>query len=108
MKQITFTHNGVSYTLEYTRDTIRQMERQGFSIQDFERKPMTILPQMFAGAFLAHHKSVSADVIDSIFKKMPDKSKLLEKLGEMYSEPLQTLLSEPEDNEGKVEWDANW
>jgi hypothetical protein len=29
-------------------------------------------------------------------------------LAEMYNEPLEALMEEPEENEGNVEWGASW
>lgn len=70
-KQLTITDptSGVTYTLEYTRKTVEMMEKQGFIAADVEKKPMTLLPALFAGAFLAHHRFVKRDVIDNIYGK---------------------------------------
>ena len=94
--------SGVTYTLEYTRKSVEMMEKQGFIADDVEKKPMTMLPALFAGAFLAHHRFVKREIIDNIYKKLTHKDKLIEKLVEMYNEPIMTLLTEPEQegNEG--------
>ena len=101
---------GVTYTLEYTRKSVEMMEKQGFIADDVEKKPMTMLPALFAGAFLAHHRFVKREIIDSIYKKLTNKDKLIEKLVEMYNEPIMTLLTEPEQegNEGNLSWTADW
>nr|DAZ18683.1 MAG TPA: protein of unknown function (DUF5055) [Caudoviricetes sp.] len=102
--------SGVTYTLEYTRKSVEMMEKQGFIADDVEKKPMTMLPALFAGAFLAHHRFVKREIIDSIYKKLTNKDKLIEKLVEMYNEPIMTLLTEPEQegNEGNLSWTADW
>lgn len=102
--------SGVTYTLEYTRKSVEMMEKQGFIADDVEKKPMTMLPALFAGAFLAHHRFVKREIIDSIYKKLTHKDKLIEKLVEMYNEPIMTLLTEPEQegNEGNLSWTADW
>lgn len=107
-KQITFEFEGKDYTLEFTRKSIEQMERQGFVASDIETKPVTTLPALFAGAFLAHHRFVKRDVIDRIFEKLTNKQELIQKLAEMYNEPLLTLVDEPEDDKGNVNWGASW
>ena len=101
---------GVTYTLEYTRKSVEMMEKQGFIADDVEKKPMTMLPALFAGAFLAHHRFVKREIIDNIYKKLTHKDKLIEKLVEMYNEPIMTLLTEPEQegNEGNLSWTADW
>jgi hypothetical protein len=55
-KTLNFEYKGKEYTLEYTRETIKQMEREGFVAEDVANKPMLTLPKLFAGAFKAHHK----------------------------------------------------
>ena len=102
--------SGVTYTLEYTRKSVEMMEKQGFIADDVEKKPMTMLPALFAGAFLAHHRFVKREIIDNIYKKLTHKDKLIEKLVEMYNDPILTLLTEPEQegNEGNLSWTADW
>lgn len=105
-KKLTFTYDDKDYVLEYTKNTVRQMERSGFIANDLEDKPMTVLPTLFAGAFLANHSSVKREKIDIIYSKMGDKKRLIAALSEMYNDTVETLLEEPE--EGNVEWTQNW
>lgn len=107
-KQIIFTYDDKEYTLEYTRRTIKQMEDEGFVARNIDDKPMTFLPALFAGAFKAHHRFVKQDVIDEIYAHMPNKDKLIEKLAEMYNEPIMSLMEEPEDTAKNVDWMASW
>lgn len=112
VKQLTINDpvSGVTYTLEFTRKTIELMEKNGFVAADMERKPMTLLPALFAGAFLAHHRFVKRDVIDAIYAKLNRKDELIGALVEMYNEPLMALLDEPEqeNDEGNLSWKAGW
>lgn len=107
-KQITFTYDDKDYTLEYTRRTVRRMEEEGFVASDISVKPMTMLPRLFAGAFKAHHPFVKADVIEAIYQALPDKDKLIDKLAEMYNDPIESLMDEPEDKSKNVKWTMNW
>ena len=111
-KQLTINDptTGVTYTLEYTRKTVEAMEKNGFVAADVERKPMTLLPALFAGAFLAHHRFVKRDVIDNIFARMTHKGEWMSALSEMYNDPLLSLLDEPEQegNEGNLNWKTGW
>lgn len=107
-KQLNFTFEDVEYTLEYTRRTVSEMEKKGFIVAEVESKPMTTLPALFAGAFLAHHRFVKKDVIDRIFEKMKNKESLIGKLAEMYNEPILSLIEEPEENEGNLDWTASF
>lgn len=107
-KTITIQYEGTEYTLEFTRKSIEQMERQGFVIDDIKSKPMTTLPSLFAGAFLAHHRFAKKDTIDAIFERLSDKEEFLGKLAEMYVEPLEALMGESGEPEGNVTWGASW
>lgn len=107
-KQLKFTFEDKEYILEFTRRTVTEMERKGFVAADVESKPMSTLPALFEGAFLAHHRFVKKDVIDNIFAHMTNKEDLIGKLAEMYNEPIMALVEEPEANEGNVSWTANW
>ena len=107
-KQLVFNYKGVDYTLEYTRKSVAAMEKQGFVANDITTKPMSILPELFAGAFIAHHRFVKREIIDEIFDKMTNKTELIGKLSEMYNEPIMTLINEPDEAEGNVSWTASW
>lgn len=107
-KQLTFTYNNKEYTLEYTRRTVTEMERKGFVAKDIEAKPMTTLPEMFEGAFLAHHRYEKKEVIDEIYSHLTNKEDLIGKLAEMYNEPIMALVEEPEDDQGNVSWTASF
>ena len=107
-KQLVFNYDDKQYTLEFTRKTIAEMEKNGFVANEVEAKPMTTLPALFRGAFLAHHKFEKKDVIDKIFSKMTNKEDLIGKLAEMYSEPILSLIEDPVESEGNVNWTPNF
>lgn len=107
-KQLVFTYGGKEYTLEYTRRTVTEMEKKGFVATEITEKPMSTLPALFSGAFLAHHRFEKQDVIDEIFSKLTKKEELIGKLAEMYNEPILALVEEPEESKGNVTWTATW
>lgn len=107
-KQLNFTYNDKEYTLEFTRRTVTELEKKGFVAADVESKPMTILPQLFEGAFLAHHRFEKKEVIEDIFAHMTNKEDLIGKLAEMYNEPILALVAEPTEKKGNVDWVASW
>lgn len=107
-KQITIPHNGTQYVLEFTRRSVEQMERNGFLVADLKDKPMSTLPTLFAGAFIANHRFVKRAVIDEIYAKLTNRQELIGKLAEMYNEPFTALLDDPAEDEGNVSWTASW
>ena len=108
-KQIKFEYEGKEYCLEYTRETVKQMEREGFVSSDIVNKPMLTLPKLFSGAFKAHHRfDAKQKVIDEIFDKFTNKGALIEKLAEMYAEPMETLMDDCGDEKNAIAWDASF
>lgn len=101
-KQIKFTYKGEDYCLEYTRRTVKMLEADGFRPADVGDKPGTAIPQLFAGAFKAHHPFVKSRVIDEIFDLFTNKIELVNTLAEMYAEPLEAMMDEPK--EGNLTW----
>jgi len=108
-KSIEFTYEGKDIKLEYTKRTVKQMEERGFSISDINDKPMSMVLDLFAGAFLANHRNYKREKVEEIYAHMPNKEKLIEKLAEMYNEPLEGLMDEPDEDDGKkVNWMTSW
>lgn len=108
-KQLNFTYKDKEYCLEFTRKSVEQMERNGFNASEITEKPMSTLPALFRGAFIANHPFEKPRVIDEIYTHMTDKSMLIGKLAEMYNEPIEALVADPdEDDEGNVTWTASW
>ena len=107
-KQLRFTYRDKEYVLEFTRKSVEAMEKKGFVASDIETKPVTILPALFAGAFLANHRFEKPEVIEEIFAKMTNKQELIGKLAEMYNEPIMALVDEPVESAGNVDWTASW
>jgi hypothetical protein len=107
-KQLNFEYNGKEYTLEFTRESVKQMEREGFVANDVITKPMITLPKLFAGAFKANHRfDIKQKEIEQIFSQFKNKTALFEKLAEMYSEPMETLMDDTDEGNA-IAWDANF
>ena len=103
MSKITFSANGVDYCLEYTKRSVKTMEDRGFAPARILEAPMTYLPELFAGAFLAHHRYTKKEVIDEIYAAMGDKRELVNTLIEMYNEPI-NALTEDADEGNAIAW----
>lgn len=87
--------NGVDYTLEFNRESVRFAEARGFDIEDVGRYPMTKLPELFYYAFRMHHKNISREKTDRILFEelggLPDGA--AERLGALYAAPFEALAS---------------
>ena len=104
-KKIEFEKNGEKYVLEYTRDSVALMERQGFIVDQLITKPMLMLPLAFQGLFYKNHRKATKKEIDEIYNGFKDKDKLLEAIVDMLDE-CYTSLTENEEGEdsGNIDW----
>lgn len=103
--KITFTYEGKKYVLEYTRRSVEEMERRGFVAEDVLTKPLTVLPALFAGAFIANHRFTKRKLIDEIFSQIDDKGGLVNTLAEMYSLVIEEFAEELEKKNKDVTWE---
>lgn len=109
--QINIEHKKQKYTLEFSRQSAKALEDQGFSLDEMDRKPVTMIPLLVYGAFAKHHKGVKRKLIDEIFENIPDKindegTGFVQTLAEMYAETLNTLIEDKKEiDEGNA---ASW
>ena len=105
--KINLTYKDVPYCLEYDRMGVKMLEANGFSVEDFLKKPMSNIEMVFAGAFIKNHRKIKQDLVDEIFAKCKDKDKLITTLTTMIQETYDVLLDEPDDSdEGNAEWEV--
>lgn len=105
MASIKLAYNKKEYTLAYTREVVRQMEAQGFQLNELTEKPVTMIPLLWEGAFRVYHKGLKRNLVSEIFENIGNKSDLIIALSELYSETINTLV---EDNaEGNATWELN-
>lgn len=111
-KQITIVEpeTGKEYKLEYNRKAVQSMEQAyDFNIDEISSKPMTMIPLLFQGAFIMHHKTLSPEKIESIYEQIPGKDELIQALIEMYSDTFNTLLDDPKGAKSKnAAWTKSW
>lgn len=105
-KKIEFEDNGKKYILEYNRESIEMLERQGFNAKEMSEKPMTMLPLAFQGLFYKNHRNVNKSFVDECFNRFKDKSKLIELMAEMIVETYNTLTDDEEvGDKGNIDWE---
>lgn len=108
-KTIVFTDPATerTYTLEYNRASVMKMEANGFYLNQeiMEHMPLTTLLKLFHGAFWLHHRAVKLEDAAEMMKRMTDQNGLIERLCEMYMEPVSAISGgtdeTDEDNERK-------
>ena len=101
--KIEFDKDTEHYVLEYSRESIALMEKQGFSISELTTKPMIMLPLAFEGLFYKNHRKVTKKFVDDIYEQFKNKDKLMETIGIMLEESYSSLTDEG-DSKGNIEW----
>ena len=104
--KINLAYKGVSYCLEYDRMSVKMLEANGFSVEEFIKRPMSNIELAFAGAFIKNHRKTKQTTIDELYAGCKDKMSLVETLVQMIQETYDALLSEPEGDEGNVTWEV--
>lgn len=96
---------GISYTLEFNARVVKNLERRGFKIDtDY---PLTMVEDLFLGAFQMHHKGIDPERVKNIWKFQTRKDELLGALIKIYMMPLEDLMGE-EKEEGETEENPTW
>lgn len=107
--KITVTYQRKDYTLEFSRQSVKQLESQGFVLAQVAEKPMTMIPLLFYGAFMKNHKGIKRTLVDEIYDhiidKFDDESGFMNTLIEMYSDTINTLTDNKDIDEGNA---ATW
>lgn len=104
--KINLTYDGETYTLEYDRASVKLLEDNGFKLDEFLDKPMSNIELAFSGAFIKNHKKTKQTTIDVIYEKLKGKKELIIQLQKMISECYESLLDEPDGDEGNVTWEV--
>ena len=106
METIKFDYDGKRYVLGYTRESVKQIEAQGFVLEELSKKPLTMVPLLFYGAFAIHHRGIKRKLTDEIWDKIKG-DEILAALIEMYSETISDLLGADAeaDDPNRIVWE---
>ena len=105
--KITIDYKNNTYELGFTRNTVKQMEAQGFVLDQLSEKPVTMIPLLVYGAFMYNHKGIKRALVDEIYEHITDKigdneNGFIQTLIEMYAETVQTLTDGSAVDEGNT------
>ena len=101
-----FEYNGKDYSLTYTIDVVKRLDRSGALAQIANgERPLTMTEDLFATAFEANHSAVPNNTRRKIFEDFTETSEdgsLLECLLEMLNEAREAMAPR-----GNVKWRMN-
>jgi hypothetical protein len=104
-KSINLKYGDEKYTLEYNREAIKIMEKQGFDLNQFVEKPAMMMELAFQGAFIKNHRNLKAIKVEEMYDAIPDKQGLTQNLIIMIQETYDDLFATKESTDGKK---ASW
>ena len=109
--KITVTYKANDYVLEFSRTTAKQIEDQGFILDQLGDKPATMIPLLVYGAFMKNNRGIKRALVDEIYENLVKKvgtdgeEGFITVLGEMYAETVSTLTDDSHIDEGNA---ATW
>lgn len=96
---LTFEYEGTKYTLGFSADVLKRMDRSGFSFSRLEDHVLTAQEDLFRWSFALNHSSLSQRKRDEIYKALDNKEELFDALWTMVSEAIEELQPK-----GNVVW----
>jgi hypothetical protein len=101
MRKLKLKINDKDYTLEMTRDSIKWLEAMGFSIEEFEKKPITFYDLIWTSLFLANHKDVNPNLALKLMDTYQKSGKNAVKVVKFGIEEYQTFMRALADTDSK-------
>lgn len=88
--------NEEKYTLEYTRDSVRNSEKRGFVLKKREDY-FTFASEIFFNAFYAHHPDMTIELADKIADEIGGISDaMVDRLVDLYTAAYTSLFADEE------------
>lgn len=93
MRKLKLKINDKDYTLEMNRDSIKWLEMNGFSIEEFDKKPITFYDMLWMSLFLANHKDVNPNLAIKLMDSYKDSNKKPAKVVKFAIEEYQAFMT---------------
>ena len=107
--KIRFKFKGKPYVLQYTLESVLEMEKRGFNPHDLVDKPLSAalihLPDLFGGAFIATPPATPRAKIDKIYAQFENKFELLNALAGMYALTLEEIVNQVDKVHNGISWE---
>lgn len=92
MRKLKLKISDKDYTLEMTRDSIKWLEAMGFSIEEFDRKPITFYDLIWTSLFIANHKDVNPNLAIKLMDTYQKSGKKTAKIVKFGIEEYQSFM----------------
>lgn len=103
--ELTFEYRGKDYVLTYTVESLKRLEKSGFSFSNISDRLLTAAEDLFVAAFNARHPDTPRKLREEIYKEFcsenDDGDSLTEILITMVNETIESMRPA-----GNVKWRA--
>lgn len=101
--KLTDNDTGVTYELDFSRDSVRFAEARKFEVDEVVKFPATKVPELFFFSFRKNHRNIAKSQTDALLDKMGGmNTKTLERLISLYNQAaLSNTISIEDDNTAK-------
>ena len=93
MRKLKLKINDKDYTLEMNRDSIKWLEAMGFSIEEFDKKPITFYDLIWTSLFVANHKDVNPNLAIKLMETYQKSGKNPAKVVKFAIEEYQSFMN---------------
>lgn len=101
--KIEFTRENQDYVLEFTADSLKKMEKRGFSFSKIEDRIISAMDDLFCGLFIENHDDVPNRERLEIFHELTDEEDGAS-LEEVMTAMLNEALEEIRQHKGNIKW----
>lgn len=101
MRKLKLKINDKDYTLEMNRDSIKWLEAMGFSIEEFDKKPITFYDLIWTSLFVANHKDVNPNLAIKLMETYQKSGKNPAKVVKFAIEEYQSFMNALADIDSK-------
>lgn len=101
MRKLKLKINDKDYTLEMTRDSIKWLEAVGFSIEEFDKKPVTFYDLVWTSLFITNHKDVNPSLAIKLMDTYKESGKNPAKVVRFAIEEYQAFMNALADIDSK-------
>lgn len=100
---LNFEYKDKEYSLYYTVDSLKRLEKSGFSFADLDSRLLTGTEDLFCAAFNAKHSDTPRRVREEIYREMSGSAEGGEMLGDILVEMLNETI-EAMKPRGNIGW----
>lgn len=90
---LTDAKSGQTYTLEFSRESVKFAEMRKFNISELTDYPQINIPALFFYAFRMHHSNIARNQTDKMLNDLGGLTAAeLERLVQLYQQPCESLI----------------